>query len=122
MYTRRKNARRDEEKSVNEVVPPQAPQNPEFLIEEGPMSNFEIMVGIHRLNNVLATQVARDTKVQVNSNTNNTASRIKDFTRMNPPTFFASKVEKDLQGFIYEVFKGLDTMRVTYREKEELDT
>ena len=107
---------------MNEVVPPQAPQNPEVLIEEGPMSNFEIMVGIHSLNKVLATQVARDTKVQVNSNTNTTASRIKDFSRMNPPTFFASTVEKDPQVFIYEVFKGLDTMGLTYQEKEELDT
>lgn len=33
------NARRAEEENVNEVVPPQAPQNPQVLIEEDDMSN-----------------------------------------------------------------------------------
>ena len=47
---------------------------------------------------VLATKVSRDTRVKVNPNANTSASRIKDFTRMNPPTFFGSMVEKDLQG------------------------
>ena len=41
------------------------------------------------------------------------ASRIMDFTRMNPPTFFGSKVEEDPQGFIDEVVKVLDSMGVS---------
>ena len=87
--------------NANEVVPPQGP------IEEGTMSNVDIMVAIHSLTQVLATQVAR---VQVNPNASTNASRIRDFRRMNPPKFFGSKVEEDPQGFIDEIFKMVDSM------------
>ena len=49
-----------------------------------------------------------------------TVSRIRDFTRMNPPTFYDSKVEEDQQGFIDEVFKVLDDMGVSSQENAEL--
>ena len=39
---------------------------------------------------------------------------------MNPPNFYGFKVEKDPQGFIDEVFKVLNAMGVSYKEKEEL--
>ncbi|TMX04366.1 hypothetical protein EJD97_009392, partial [Solanum chilense] len=99
------NARRVDEENLNEVVPPHASQNPKVLIKEGAMSNIEIRKAIRSLTQVLATQVARDTRVQVNPNANTTSSSVRDFTRMNPPTFYGSKVEKDPQGFIDEVFK-----------------
>ena len=75
---------------------------------------------IHSLSQVLATQVARDSRLQVNPNASTTESRIRDFTRMNPPTFFGSKVEEDPQGFIVEVFKVLDAMGVSSHKKVEL--
>ncbi|XP_015081392.1 uncharacterized protein LOC107025022 [Solanum pennellii] len=74
------------------------------------MSNVEITNSIHSLTQIFPTQVARDARVQVNSNTSTTASTIRDFTRMNPLTFFGSKVEEDPQGFIDEVFKVVDAM------------
>lgn len=40
---------------------------------------------------------------------------------MNPPIFHGTKVDEDPQGFIDEVFKVVDTMGVTPREKAELD-
>ncbi|KAH0639227.1 hypothetical protein KY285_035813 [Solanum tuberosum] len=120
MNTRRNNARRAGEENVNEAVPPQTPQNPQVPIEEGAMSNVEIRSAIHNLTQVLASQVARDARVQVNPNASTTASRIRDFTRMNPPTFFGSKVEEDPQGFIDEVFKVLKAMGVSSQEKAEL--
>ena len=49
----------------------------------------------------------------MNPNASTTASRIRDFIRMIPPTFFGSKVEKDPQGFIDEVFKVLDATSVS---------
>ena len=56
------------------------------------MSNFEIGETIHRLTQVLSTQITRDTRMQVNRNAGTTISWIRDFTRMNPPTLFGSKV------------------------------
>ena len=69
---------------------------------------------------MLATQVSRDTRVQVNPNVSTTASSIRDFTWMNLPIFFGSKVGEDLQGFIDEVFKVLHAMGVSSQEKDEL--
>ena len=69
---------------------------------------------------MLANQVARNTRVQVISNARTTTSRIRDLIRMNPLTFFGSKVEENLQGFIDEVFKVLDSMGVTSKEKAVL--
>ena len=87
------------------------------------MSTVEIKGSyFHILSLVLATQVSSDTKVQVNPNTSTTSSRIREFTRMNPPTFFDSKVEKYQQGFIDEVFKVLDAMVVSSKEKVEIST
>uniref|UniRef100_M1DGG8 Gag-pol polyprotein n=1 Tax=Solanum tuberosum TaxID=4113 RepID=M1DGG8_SOLTU len=120
MNTRRTNARRAGEENVNEAVLPQAPQNPQAPIEEGAMSNVEIRSVIHNLTQVLATQVPRHARVTVNPNASTTASRIRDFTRMNPPTFFGSKVEEDPQGFIDEVFEVLEAMGVSSQEKAEL--
>ncbi|KAH0775084.1 hypothetical protein KY290_012221 [Solanum tuberosum] len=91
MNTRRNNARRAGEENVNVAIPPQAPQNPQVPIEEGAMSNVEIRSAIHNLTQVLATQVARD-----------------------------ARVEEDTQGFIDEVFKVLEAMGVSSQEKVEL--
>ncbi|XP_069145537.1 uncharacterized protein [Solanum lycopersicum] len=113
MITRRNNARRVGEENLNEAIPPHAPQNPQVPIEEGDMSNVEIRSSIHSFNQVLATQVVRDAMVQVKPNTNITTSRIRDFTRMNPPTFYGIKVDKDPQGFIDELFQVLDSMGIS---------
>ncbi|XP_069152730.1 uncharacterized protein [Solanum lycopersicum] len=116
MNTSRNNARKSFEDNFNEAVPPQVPHNPQVSIEEGAMSNVDIRSAIHILTQVLATQVSRDARVQVNSNVNTNASRISDFTRMNSPTFYGSKVEEDPEGFIDEVFDALDVMGVSSKK------
>lgn len=70
------------------------------------MSNVDIRETINIMNQVLSTQVDSDTRVHLNPNASTTASKNRDFERMNPPTFFGFKVEEDSQGFIDECVKG----------------
>ena len=92
MSTRRINTKRPNEDNLNEALPLQAHQNPQVTIEEEAMSIFKIRVPIHSLTQMLATEVSRNTRAQVNSCASTTTSRIRDITRMNPPTLFGSKV------------------------------
>ena len=71
---------------------------------------------------MLATEVARDARVKVNLHSGTTASRVRNFTRMNSTTLFGSKVEDDPQGFIHELFKALDAMAVYSKDMVELYT
>ncbi|XP_049358855.1 uncharacterized protein LOC125823529 [Solanum verrucosum] len=107
MNTIRANARRMEEENVNEGVPPQAAQNPQAPNDEGDMTNVDIRTALQTLTHALTTQVTRDARVQVNPNASKTASRIMDFTRMNHPTFYGSKVDEDPQGFVMKCLKCL---------------
>ena len=118
--SRRNDSQRVKEENVNELVPPPTPQNPQVPMEEGAMSNVEIRVTIHSLTQVLAIQVSRDTRVQVVPYGSTSTSRIRYFTRMNPPTFYVSKVEEDPQEFIDKVFMVLDAIGVSSQEKVEL--
>ena len=53
-------------------------------------------------------------------NVSTPTSRIWDFMRMNPPTFHGTKVDEDPQSFIDEIFKVVDSMNVTPRQRAEL--
>ena len=48
--------------------------------------------------------------------------RLRDFTRMNPPTFYESKVEEDPQQFINEINKILYAMGLSTGKKAALAT
>ena len=76
MNIRRTNASMTKEENVNQEVPLQTPQNPHVPIEKRVMFSVEIRATLDRFNQVLATQVARNTMVQLNPNANTTASRI----------------------------------------------
>lgn len=95
MNTIRYKARWVKEENYNEVVPNLAPKHSQLLIEPRATFNVGISQTIHRLTQVLDTQVANYVRVQVKPNASTTTSRIRDFTWMNPTSFFCSKVEEN---------------------------
>ena len=50
------------------------------------------------------------------------ASRLRNFTRINLPTFYVSKVEEDPQEFIDEIYNILYVMGLSTSEKDDLAT
>ena len=70
----------------------------------------------------MTTQANWDIATRPHQQVTTMASRLRDFTRMNPPTFYGSKVEEDPQEFIDEVYKILLTMGLSTSKKAELDT
>ncbi|TMX01888.1 hypothetical protein EJD97_023246, partial [Solanum chilense] len=125
MNTRGANARRAQDENVNKEVPPQVPQSPQAPNLEGAMLNVKIRVSFQSLTQLMMTQVEamttqdkRGVGPSMNHNEITPASRIRDFTRMNPTTFDGTKVDEDLQGLIDEVFDLVDFMRVNSRENK----
>src|SRR5688572_12843615 len=70
--------------------------------------------------NAALAQIANAITMQAGRNMTTPASRIRDFTRMNPLVFYGSKVEEDPQEFIDQVLKVVTIMGVTCVEKAEL--
>ena len=70
----------------------------------------------------MASQANQVVVPRANRHVGTMASRLKDFTRMNPPTFYGFKMEEHPQEFIYETYKILYGMGLTSSEKAELST
>ena len=88
--------------------------------EDGPMvdevPNEAPVVNV----NAALAQMANAIAMQAGRNAPTPASRIRDFTRMNPPEYYGSKANEDPQDFIEEIFKIVDIMGVSPTEKAEL--
>ena len=69
--------------------------------------------------NAALAQMANAITMQAGPNMTTPASRIRDFTRMNPPVFYGSKVEEDPQEFIDQVLKVVTIMGVTSIKRAE---
>ena len=88
--------------------------------ENGPITNMvpnvatneEFRTALTMLTNVVANHVGRQASTH--------ASRVRDFTRMNPPEFHGSKVDEDPQAFIDEVSRVVTIIGVTSEERAEL--
>ncbi|WMV58133.1 hypothetical protein MTR67_051518 [Solanum verrucosum] len=132
MKTRRVNARRAEKENVNQGVHQgnQTPQANQAPVDPPAMMDVEIRLALLILTQAMTVQAqvvttqAQAMTAQANRATgphvNTVDSRLRDFTRMNPPVFLGSKVGEDPQEFMEEVYKIIDAMGVTSVEKAEL--
>uniref|UniRef100_M1D9Z7 Gag-pol polyprotein n=1 Tax=Solanum tuberosum TaxID=4113 RepID=M1D9Z7_SOLTU len=100
MNTQRANARRMEGDNVNE----EAPQANQATINPSAMSDVEVRSAFQMLAQALTTQAQavtaqanRDVVTHVNPSVNLTASRFRDFARMNPPEFMAPRWKRTLK-------------------------
>ena len=65
----------------------------------------------------MMAQGNRDVSLRPHQQVTTMASRLRNFTRMNPPTFYGPKVDEDPPKFLDEVYKVLHDMGVTSSEK-----
>ncbi|XP_049391309.1 uncharacterized protein LOC125855610 [Solanum stenotomum] len=126
----RANPRRVEEKNVNEGVPPQGEQGLQggqvpignqgnnVLVVPPDMTNEEIRVALLALARAMTGQANKDVGPRLNEST--LASRRRDFVWMNPPIFLSSRIGEDPQELLDEIYKIVDPMGVSSREKVEL--
>ena len=70
----------------------------------------------------MKAQENRDVVPRPHQQVTTMASLLRDFCLMNPPGFYGSMVEEDLQEFIDEVYKMLLAMDLTTIRKAELST
>ena len=68
------------------------------------------------------SQASREVVPRENQHVGTMASHLRDFNRMNPPTFYGYKVYENPQYFIDYVYNILYAMELTTSEKAELAT
>ena len=68
----------------------------------------------------ITAQANREVAPRENPHASTMVSRLRDFTRMNPPMYFGSKVDEDTQDFLDNVYKILFFMGVSTTQKAEL--
>ena len=68
----------------------------------------------------MTTQANRVVSPRPHQHVTTMASRLRDFTRINPPAFYGSKFDEDTQEFLDEVYIVLYAMGVISSEKADL--
>ncbi|XP_055818591.1 uncharacterized protein LOC129887498 [Solanum dulcamara] len=96
---------------------PKVPSTP-----PAPTSEAKFRGAIAMLTQLMAARSGNQSSPTLSSSSQepSAATRIRDFLRMNPPTFTGSKVDEDPQNFIDEMWKILKAMHATEIEGVEL--
>ncbi|KAG5629727.1 hypothetical protein H5410_001444, partial [Solanum commersonii] len=81
------------------------------------LTNAEFQAAFQVLAQAMMAQANRESMVPVNPNMGTMATRVREFTRMNPSEFHSSNVEEDPQEFIDEVYK--DISKVWFNQWKE---
>ena len=101
---------------MQEQVPPQVPNDP-------PIGNAMLEEFTASMTLLAQDLTAQDNRCEVDTANpigEMSATRVREFLRMNPPEFHDSKVEKDPNWFIDKVYKVLAIMGVCSNNKAEL--
>ena len=112
MNTRRTAVRRVGQEIANAGATPQgnrnAPQvqaaaNDQVPVNPPAMTDGEVRAALFQMNQTIMSQANRKVVPRENPHASTMASRLRDFTRMNPPMYFRSKVDDFTQVFLDEV-------------------
>ena len=138
MNTRSNAAQRLEEEFANGGAPPHGDQVPplekDANIEQAPfnpppLTDGDIRAYLIQLDQAsivqdqaMTDQDNREVVPRPHQQLTTMASRLRDFTCMNPPTFYGYKVDEDPQEFIDEVYMILLFIGLSTSEKVELAT
>lgn len=74
----------------------------------------------HPQDQTITAQANREVVPREKQHASTIASCLRDFTRINPPKYFGSKVDEDPQDFLDEVYNILFSMGMSSMEKIEL--
>ena len=96
---------------------PQAVKNSEVRVDL-----FQMAQAITTQDQAITTQANKELFHRENQHSSTMSSHLGDFTGMNTPTYFWSKVDEDPKDFFDEVYMILFTIRVSTMENAELAT
>ena len=111
-------------------APPQAPAaGVQVHVNPAALTNGELRAALVQMakaftaqTQAITAQATREGAPRENPPTSTMASKLRDFTRMNPPVYFGSRTNEDPQEFVDEVHKILCAMGVNEEDKAELAT
>ena len=90
-------------KAIKMILKCKLLQNNQVSVNPPAMTDGEVRAALFQMNQTIMSQANRKVVPRENPHASTMASRLRDFTRMNPPMYFRSKVDDFTQDFLDEV-------------------